>query len=260
MIERVSWPRAIEAQLLDALARSGAQSVAAGSFRVHLWDQPDPFYRNVAMPVRRRVHWLPAIRLVEGIFRAAGRPARLEFIEERWPDLAGALVDAGFVCRQRMPVMIRDRPSAAVATAPAVHLLRPDGPPGLVAATLDALNAAFDQTMPDATRIAEAAQLTRELAAGHCRVAVILEDGRPVAGASLVGDDGAAELAGVWAAPGRRRRGYGTAVCQALLERFFASGGRFVWLGAHDHAASMLYASLDFRAVGHQLDFSRPDA
>ena len=32
------------------------------------------------------------------------------------------------------------------------------------------------------------------------------------------------------------------------------------WLGAHDHAASMLYASLDFRAVGHQLDFSRPDA
>ncbi len=256
----MDWPRAIETQVRRALALSGAEVLSAGGFSVHLWHRPDPFYRNVAMPVRRRLHWLPAIRLVEGIFRTAGRPARLEFIEERWPDLAAALADAGFVCRQRMPVMVRDRPSAAVGTAPAVHLLRPDAPPGLVAATLDALNAVFDQAMPDATRIAEAAQLTRELAAGHCRVAVILEDGHPVAGASLVGDDGAAELAGVWAAPGRRRRGYATAVCQALLERFFASGGRFVWLGAHDDVAAMLYASLDFRAVGHQLDFSRPDA
>lgn len=255
----MDWPAAIEAQLLDALARSGAQVIEAGGFRVHLWHRPDPFYRNVAVPVARPAGWPQAFRQMDDTFRAAGRPARLEFIEERWPDLAGALRDAGFVRRQRMPVMILDGPGAA-ATTTEVHLLGPASPPGLVAATLDALNAAFGQVMTDATRAAETAQLRHELEAGHRRVAVVLRDGHPVAGACLIGDGAGAELAGVWTAAGHRRRGLGTAVCRGVLDRFLAAGGRFAWLGAHNDAAHALYARLGFRRVGHRLDFSAPDA
>ncbi|MEZ5903604.1 MAG: GNAT family N-acetyltransferase [Geminicoccaceae bacterium] len=203
--------------------------------------------------------WPPAIRLMHDVFRAAGRPARLEFIEERWPDLALALDAAGFVRRQRMPVMVLDGPAAG-APATGVELLGPGAAPGLVAATLDALNAAFGQAMTDATRAAETAQLAAELATGRCRVAVVRRDGRPVAGACLVGAGDAAELAGVWTAAGHRRQGLGMAVCRALLDSFLAGGGRFAWLGAHDDAAHDLYARLGFRAVGHQLDFSGPDA
>ncbi len=260
MSEGVDWPTLIEAQLQRALANSGAQTIPAGAFRVHLWHRPDPFYRNVAVPVRRPADWAPAIRLMDEVFRAAGRPARLELIEERWPDLARALADVGFVCRQRLPVMVQDRPSATTVAASTVHLLTPESPPGLVAATLDALNAAFGHAMTDATRAAEAAQLAREIESGHCRVAVVLEDGLPVAGACLVGCGAAAELAGVWTALSHRRRGLGTAVCQAVLNGFLAAGGRFAWLGAHGNAAEALYARLGFRRVGHQVDFSRPDA
>ena len=49
-------------------------------------------------------------------------------------------------------------------------------------------------------------------------------------------------------------------LCRTLLDRFLAGGGRFAWLGAHDEAAHGLYARLGFRRVGHQLDFSGPDA
>lgn len=259
MIERVDWPAAIEAQLLDALAGSGAEPVEAGGFRVHLWHQPDPFYRNVAVPVARPADWPPAIRLMDGVFRAAGRPARLEFTEERWPDLALALGDAGFVRRQRMPVMILDRPGTG-APASEVELLGPGTAPDLVAATLDALNAAFGQSMTESTRAAETRQMIQDLGSGRTRVAVVLMDGDPVAGACLIGNGRAAELAGVWTAPGYRRCGLGTAACRALLDRFLTDGGRFAWLGAHGDAARALYARLGFRPVGHQLDYSRPDA
>jgi predicted GNAT family acetyltransferase len=141
-----------------------------------------------------------------------------------------------------------------------VELLGPGTAPDLVAATLDALNAAFGQSMTDATRAAETAQLAAELETSRCRVAVVRRDGRPVAGACLIGAGDAAELAGVWTAAGHRRQGLGRAVCRALLDRFLADGGRFAWLGAHDDAAHALYARLGFRRIGHQLDFSGPDA
>jgi predicted GNAT family acetyltransferase len=102
--------------------------------------------------------------------------------------------------------------------------------------------------------------MVQDLRSGHSRVAVILLDGDPVAGACLIGDERAAELAGVWTAEGHRRRGLATAVCQALLDHFLAGGGRFAWLGAHGDAARALYVRLGFRRVGHQLDYSGPDA
>ncbi len=258
--EPARWQAAIEAQLLDALGRSGAEVLEAGGFRVHLWHRADPFYRNVAVPVARPGDWPSAIHRMAGVFRTAGRPARLEFIEERWPDLVAALGDAGFVRRQRMPVMVLDRPGRGTP-AREVELLGPDSPPGAVAAALEALNGVFGQAMEEATLAAETAQLVAELEAGNCRVAVVRRTGQPVAGACLIGAGGtAAELAGVWTAAGHRRQGLGTAVCRALLDAFLTSGGRFAWLGAHDDAAHGLYARLGFRPVGHQLDFSGPAA
>lgn len=258
--EPARWQAAIEAQLLDALGRSGAELVEVGGFRVHLWHRADPFYRNVAVPVARPGDWPTAIRQMEGVFAAASRRARLEFIEERWHDLVPALGDAGFVRRQRMPVMILDRAGGG-DPAREVELLGPESPTDAVAAALEALNGAFGQAMAEATLAAETAQLVAELEAGHCRIAVVRRAGRPVAGACLIGAGReAAELAGVWTAAGHRRQGLGTAVCRALLEGFLAGGGRFAWLGAHDDAAHDLYARLGFRPVGHQLDFSGPAA
>jgi ribosomal protein S18 acetylase RimI-like enzyme len=264
---------AVEAQFLAATAH-GARRVETPAFRLHLWNEPDPFYRNVAVPTRRPATWRPAIKLMRQAFAAAQRSPRLEFLEERWPDLHIALGAADFACEARLQVMIshgRPRPKGAGRETDlrVVHY-DPATASSALAAYLDAANAAFAQPLAAATRDHEAALLAAELRRGGCRLAaVVAPDQAIVAGAGLIGmtsvatDNGSrqlmAELAGVWTAPAYRHRGIATMVAGALVERFTAAGGT-AWLGAETVLAASLYARLGFVEIGHQLNFSAPSA
>lgn len=264
---------AVEAQFLAAMA-TGAITVETPAFRVHLWPEPDPFYRNVAVPTHQMADWAAAIMAMRQAFAAADRPPRLEFIEDRWPDLAPALAEAGFAAASRMPVMIAmdrspEAPADPATERPVTHL---DGSTRgeVLEAYLEAANAAFGQPLPPATRGREVALLETELARGRCQIGVIMNSaGDVLAGAGLIGitrlplGGGAAvpiaELAGVWTAADHRRCGLARRVTGAVLDRFTSTGG-VAWLGAKGGRSAALYAGLGFRAIGHQRTFSEPSA
>ncbi len=271
--DRAAWLAAVEAQFLAAMA-TGATTVETPAFRVHLWPEPDPFYRNVAVPTHRVAKWAPAIAAMRQAFAAADRAPRLEFLEDLWPDLSPALIDAGFAAASRMPVMIAtDRPPESPADPasgrPVTHL---DGATGreVLEAYLEVANAAFGQPLPPATRSREVALLESGLERGRCRIGVIFDEaGDVLAGAGLIGitslplGGGApvpvAELAGVWTAADHRRCGLARRVTAAVLDRFASAGG-VAWLAAEEERSAALYARLGFREIGHQRTFSEPAA
>jgi ribosomal protein S18 acetylase RimI-like enzyme len=98
----------------------------------------------------------------------------------------------------------------------------------------------------------------QEVASGTSRPALVLDEGRPIAGACLIGVGAEAELAGVWTSPAHRRRGFATAACAALLRDFFNRGGELIWLSTAEHGSEALYRKLGFRRVGTQCNYVWP--
>jgi ribosomal protein S18 acetylase RimI-like enzyme len=260
---------AIESQFLDAVAR-GAEIVETPAFRVHLWPRPGPFYRNVAVPTRRPVDWQPAIAAMQAAFVAAGRVPRLEYLEDRWPDLGPALDAAGLVETGRLRVMVTDEPPAAVRDGPPVRFMAAVPSGSHLEAYLMAVQEAFEQPVDAQALPGEIAQLRAEIAAGGCRIATIMAtNGGILAGASLIGigrsgPHGAglriAELAGVWTAVAERGRGLATRVAAGLVDRFVAGGDALVWLAAETERTAALYGRLGFQPIGWQRNYSAPAA
>lgn len=260
---------AIEAQFLAAVAR-GAEVVETPAFRVHLRRTPDPFYRHVAVPtIHRPVDWPQAIATMLAAFAAAGCQARLEFIDERWPDLAPALDAAGLIETARLQVMVAtERPPVGSAVA-AVQLLDPASSPGDVEAYLVAVHRAFEQALDPRSLPSEVARLQAAIAEGSCRIATIIStDGSFLAGAGLIGISGGgvagasriAELAGVWTAAAERGRGLAGRVVAAIVDHFIAQGDATVWLAAEDARTTALYTRVGFRPIGWQRHYSVPTA
>jgi RimJ/RimL family protein N-acetyltransferase len=259
---------AIESQFLDAVAR-GAEIVETPAFRVHLWPRPGPFYRNVAVPTRRPADWRPAIAAMQAAFVDAGRVPRLEYLQDRWPDLGAALDVAGLVETGRLRVMVTREPPATAPDGPPVQFMDMVPSRGHLEAYLLAVQQAFEQPTDPQALAGELAQLRAEIAAGGCQVATIAAaDGSILAGASLIGigrsGPGAgsriAELAGVWTAVAERGRGLATRVAAGLVDRFVAGGDALVWLAAETERTAALYARLGFQPIGWQRNYSAPAA
>jgi ribosomal protein S18 acetylase RimI-like enzyme len=257
-------------RLLRRLAEQFAAAVADGSevrevpgFRVHLWPAADPFYRNVAIPVREVNDRRGAIAAMAKAFEDRGRTPRLEFFAELWPDLAAALEADGFVLERRGEVMACGRldPASPSVALVAPQLLGGDEPLPRLAAFLAGAAEAFGERAA-VSASGELGRFADRLRQGALEAAMVLADSEatPVSGATLIRAGGVAELAGVWTRAGWRRRGYARAVCALLLERFFAEGGEVAWLSAGDTASAGLYRSLGFRPCGTQLNYARPGA
>lgn len=254
----------IEAQFLSAVAR-GAVIVETPAFRVHLWRTPDPFYRTVAVPICRPVDWGSAIAEMQATFATAGRVVRLEFLDERWPDLATALDAAGLVETARLEVMVAtERPPMALGGA-GVQLFGSALSPATVEAYLAAVHQAFEQGLDPRSLPSEVARLQAAIAEGDCRIATIEgADGSFLAGASLIGISRCgigeaariAELAGVWTAAPERGRGLARRVVAAVVDDLFAEGGGIVWLAAESARTRELYTRVGFCAIGWQRNYS----
>ncbi len=256
---------AIEAQFRAAVAR-GSTVVETPAFRVHVWPTPDPFYRNVAVPIRRPDDWRPAVEAMQAAFRTAGRQARLEFVAECWPDLGPALAAAGLVetARQRLMVMTALPPD--LPAGPPIEFL--PAARTVVEGYLSAVLQAFAQPLEPHALADEAGTLAREIAAGRCTIATVTAGDRGfLAGAGLIGIDPAArgwrriaELAGVWTAQTETGRGLATGVVARLVESFLGTGGGLVWLAAESERAAALYARVGFRAIGWQCNYAASGA
>ncbi len=246
----------IEQQLLRGLA-SGSEAHETTAFRIFLWAHGDVFYRNRAAPVRRPASWASAIAEMAAVFTSAGRVPRLEFFEERWPDLASALEAAGFTMEMEAPAMAMVPRALDEQPRRDIQLLDRSASFALIGRLLAASEAAFGMS-PRRHDPREITQMAREIAAGTTMTTVCLIEDQPVAAASLIGVAAEAELAGVWTTPRLRRKGLACAVCRRLLTGFAARGGELVWLSAANLASERLYGRLGFTPVGTQLNYARP--
>jgi ribosomal protein S18 acetylase RimI-like enzyme len=242
----------LAAQFRRAQLASGASIRSTAAFSIYLWPEPDPFYRNVAVPIARPTAWPMAIGEMRQLFAAAARRPRLEFFAELWPELPAALEQAGIGRHATREVMVVERPPVVADPPAALVELAADAPVAQLGGFLAAQAEAYASPIPWLE--AEIAQLRQALRRRSTRAVLIEEAGRAVAGACLIGIDREAELAGVWTMPAARRRGLGRACCAALLSRFFADGGRLVWLAAGGADSGQLYAGLGFRPVGTQCE------
>lgn len=248
--------RRLERQLLAALAE-GSELLETPAFRLHVWRTPDPFYRNVAVPVGGG-DWQLAIGELRALCARHHRRPRVEFFAELWPGLDEALAAAGFTIEARAPVL-------AAAATPPVYRVAEHGVERLGAATpwavLQACLEAAAGTFHEPTAMLAPGELERlqdGLAAGSVRSAVVFDGDVPVSGASLAGRGPVAELLGVWTAPSYRRRGLARAVCGDLLGEFFAHDGEVAWLTAGSAAGHALYRQLGFEPCGTHLDYADP--
>lgn len=251
----------VEAQFRHA-AGQGAMVIEAGPFTAFLRQAPDPFYRSVAVPSRRARRWPAAIAALREVFAAHGRTVRLEFPEERWPDLAPALEAAGLAAETVLPIMARAEPGMPAQAGRRVELFSSATPPARLTAWLKALHTVFAQPLDPAAMPLELERLRQAIAAGDCRIAAATDDdGRLLSGAGLIGITAippggmarrAAELAGVWTVAPARRRGLARAVSAALVRSFLGETPGLVWLTAGGEAAGRLYRGLGFREIGRQ--------
>lgn len=251
--------RRLETQLLAALAE-GSEIVETSAFRLHVWQTPDPFYRNVAVPVVAGADWRAAIEELRAVCARHDRRPRVEFFAELWLGLDRSLARAGFAVEARAPVLTTAAaPIAEPEPGRMVQRLGPATPRPILQAWLETAAGTFHE--PAAILApGELERLQDGLATGSVRSAVVFEDGAPVSGASLSGRGPVAELLGVWTTPAHRRRGLASLVCRDLLAEFFATGGELVWLTASSAASRVLYERLGFERCGTHLDYADPGA
>ena len=267
-IEPSAFSAAIEAQFVAACG-GAKQIVETAGFRVHLWTTADAFYRHTAVPIDRPADWMAAIGAMVAAFEGHWRHPVVEYLEERWPDLGPALAAAGFACEARLTAMVCDattaEPSSAVPPPLEVRHFSGKTTKPALRTYLEALHDAFEERFAARVGDSDARRLKLALADDRTRICSVVDAvGRPLAGANLIGIDRVAgmagplaELAGVWTLEAARGGGLARAAAGALLERFFADGGAFVWVAAERELAAGLYSRLGFRPVGHQLRYSR---
>lgn len=199
--------------------------------------------------------WGPSVADLVALRTTHGTVPRLEFMAELHPGLPAALEREGFVRASADPVMTvaLTEVEGGDTAAPGAYRRLGAGDPGLLAAFVETQASAFG--MPPATGYAFLERLRTTLASGAVMAAVLLEDGAPTSGAVLqLGGAGWAELAGVFTARTRRRRGGARHVCRRLLTDAAAAGVTHAWLSAAEDARG-LYGRLGFVAAGTQLNY-----
>lgn len=245
----------LEAQLHEALAE-GSEIHETSAFRLHVWRTPDPFYRNVAVPLLPQANWSSAIDELRVLCERCERRPRVEFFGELWPTLEAALASAGFMAEARWPVLAARAAPERPAAAAEVVLLTGATPVPVLRACLEGAAAAFHEPAAYINAPGELERLQEGLASGSLRSAAIFVGGLPVSGASLAGRGSVVELLGVWTSPSHRRLGLARAACAELLHGFFAGGGEIAWLTSASEAGHGLYQKLGFVACGTHLDYA----
>ncbi len=254
--------RTMAANMMAVGAR-GRTVVEVGPFRAYLSPSSDDYLLSFAAPAALAPDgpdWAKPIADLRAVFAAHGRVLRLEFFAELHPGLGPALTAAGIARRDEQPAMAMTAEMLALrslARSVAFRTIRP-GDSALMSGLIEIQQVSFGVPL-EPRGIAE---WRRFLCAGICEgtvlAAVALVEDRPAACAYLQIGGGAAELVGVAARPGYRRRGLASGLCSRLLAGHFAQGHRLVWLSAGDPAAGLVYRRLGFKMVGLQLNHGLP--
>jgi ribosomal protein S18 acetylase RimI-like enzyme len=225
----------------------------SGPFTVTIHPRDPLRYLNYAIPDDGAEPDAASIDALRRVFRAHERRARLEWVEEAAPAVAGALAAAGMTQELRTPLMTcgPDELVEAVADVPGLAVA-PVGD-GDLRDCARVLRAAFGQPPLPAD---EPPSDPRRGGGGAVLARV---DGAPAAAATWTAVvDGASEVAGVATAEAWRRRGLAGVVTAAAARAAFAAGARVCVLSPGGDEAKRVYARAGFRGTATMLHWSDP--
>jgi ribosomal protein S18 acetylase RimI-like enzyme len=235
-----------------------AGAMEAGAFRLLTWPGSDLPELNYALPVRSTRNWRRAVGQLDVAFAKAGRSPRVEVIVDLWPDADAALRDSGWQLAGEAPVMALTPTTfqpAPLVEGIAERWLNEDDADDRLDDFLGLQSTAFGFATERLGRH-RIVDLRQELSGGSMRTLTMLEGGRVLAAASLLGEAPLAELAGVAVRPEARGRGCGARACSVVLDGFFHRGGQVAWLVA-EAPAVRLYARLGFSRVATHRTYRR---
>jgi predicted N-acetyltransferase YhbS len=240
---------------LDEAPRGSCDVETIGPFHLffhRLSDHPFLSYARPAGPLEGDL--TPAIDLVRRRFEERGRRCRWEFLEERAPGLAQALVAAGFPEPVRYPLMMLSPSELRREEVPGLVVRRVRQDDDLRALRQLTARAFGDGEITDADVEAMRDSLLR------ARVFAAFMGDRPVATGTHVPIGPLSEVAGIAVDPTSWGRRIGGAVVAAVSADVFAAGCEAAFLSAADGRASRLYGRIGYRPVGTAVGVMAPEA
>ena len=229
---------------LRAVLEPEREAVAAGAFVFYVHPTEAHTYLNYAIP-------RPDAREGDGrelqcVARERERRPRLEYIEECFPWVAGALAAQGFELQDRLALMVCPPQRCS---EPAVQAEIRPVTPELVAAMRTVQNAAFGDPPPTPEAIAR----------WRGNAVVALVDGEVVGAAQFSAVvDGLTEIGGVAVAPEHRRRGLGAALTSAATRAAYDRGAELAVLTPGDDDPRRVYERVGFRAAATMVHLIAP--
>ncbi|MCC9306284.1 GNAT family N-acetyltransferase [Kitasatospora sp. RB6PN24] len=190
------------------------------------------------------------------VFRERGLKPRLEFAPNTAPEVAPALLAAGFTVEETHEYLVctpdTQTPPLPAADRPTVEVPSLDEEFAAIDAALaEAFGGVFAHS-PEGV-----ARLRRTQQNGGAVRFVRAPDGSCAGGASCSAPAvGTSELSGVGTRPEFRRQGIAGAVTAALTEAMFAQGAQSVWLEYSGDGSRRVYESVGFRPQGTRLYIS----
>jgi ribosomal protein S18 acetylase RimI-like enzyme len=245
--------------LAAAPASSEVESVRFGAFRAWFTTYTNDPQANYAMPVTPVESALlgKAVEVLHAEFAARARRLRVEFVEELWPGLAGALEHSGLHLEAREPLMACMKGEFLPAAAPGVivRALTADAPDaGLVTFIRIRDQRPTDESRPVSVRAVAALRGRLRTDAETCVVAFV-GDLPAGAGRCIPQQDGLGEITSIVTLPQFRRRGVAATLVSHLLRQLFDGGRAIGWLNAANDQARSVYSSLGFRSIGSLLNY-----
>lgn len=246
---------ALLADNVRAAARAGRIYERIGAFEAFLSPDSDDYLLSFAVPVAESADWRADLRALRACFLHHRRLLRVEFFAELYPTLAAALEAERLRLNLTAPVMTLDAADLPAREGAPLdwQVLDPDD--AAMAEAVLAVQAASFRLRADEPGHADwRRRLVEGARQGTMLVGLGRWQGRPATAAALLLGAGVAELAGVGTLEEARRRGLASALCHALLSRWFAAGGRLAWLSAGPDA-QRLYRRLGFVPAGTQFNY-----
>src|SRR5919201_1365741 len=246
----------IQAYLRVAAPR-GRDHARIGPFLATFNRESDNPYLNYAIPDDRAAPQRGEIEELVEAYTQRNRKPRLEYIPSIAPQVAPALLDAGFEIEARTPLMIYGGDAAAISE-----------PAGIEIAT-----ATSDEDLRDAASVqweaygesgpmpqSAADGLHRTVEAGGIVVLARAAATREPTGAGLCTGphDRTTELAAVGVRERFRRRGIAAAMTRVLTVEALARGIDNVFLMAEGPAEERIYARVGFGTISDVLHASHP--
>ncbi|GGM32407.1 GNAT family N-acetyltransferase [Dactylosporangium sucinum] len=243
-------------EYLLASASHGREVLRAGPFTVTISGHDPNVYINYAIPDAGADPTADDVKALVDAFRSRDRQPRLEYLPGLAPAVEPALVAAGFVVADRLPLM--ERPPGVEIDQPApegVEFVPPVSDDDLLA-MVSAQHEAFGEPAPSAAHVAAARD---KAAAGHIQLLVRdTTSGEPVGGGVAVAvRDGISEVAGIAVRPKYERRGIGGTLTLHLTRAAHAAGATLVFLTPAGDAQERVYSRVGYRRTDSVLFLSK---